>query len=240
MKNYFLIVDTETTQDNLVADFGAIVCDKKGDIVASCGVLVNGIYTDMESHPLFFTSDKDGIWSKQGQDARYSMYTNMLESGSRMLASVAAINRWLSRAMLQYSPILTAYNLPFDVDKCRNTGIDIDIFERQFCLWAGAYNAWAHTKKYRQHVLECHAFNTPTQFGNMTFKTNAEVMARFVLNNPNLPDEPHTALEDAIDYELPILKALLARKGTSVKKLLESQGSYNWRNCQVKDWFTAK
>ena len=31
--DYFLLVDTETTQDDLVADFGAIVVNKKGKIV---------------------------------------------------------------------------------------------------------------------------------------------------------------------------------------------------------------
>lgn len=240
MKNYFLIVDTETTQDNLVADFGAIVCDKKGNIVAQCGVLVNGIYNDTANHPLFFTSDPAGIWSKKGQDKRYNMYSNMLENGSRMLASVAAINKWLARVHDQFAPVLTAYNLPFDLNKCNNTGIDLALFNRQFCLWAGAYNTWAHTKNYRNMALQLHAFNAPTQYGNMTFKTNAETMARFVMNNANMPDEPHTALEDARDYELPILKALLAVKGNSVAKLLNPEaGSYNWRNCQVRDWFTV-
>ena len=31
-RDYFLIVDTETTQTDMVADFGAIICDRKGNI----------------------------------------------------------------------------------------------------------------------------------------------------------------------------------------------------------------
>ena len=238
-KNFFLIVDTETTQDQKVADFGAVVCDKKGNVVAQCGVLVSGIFDNPNEHPLFFDSSapSDALWSKKGADKRYATYTDMLNGGARMLASVASINRWLARVNAQYAPVLTAYNLSFDLGKCRNTDIDLDMFDRSFCLWYGAYSIFAHTAKYREMVLALHAFNAPTSKGNMTFKTNAETMARFVCGNPSMVDEPHTALEDAIDYELPILVACL--KKWSVKKLLTSSRPYVWRDCQVRDWFSA-
>ena len=45
-KQYFLIVDTETTQNNLVADFGAVIVDRKGKIITQCAVMVDGIFTD--------------------------------------------------------------------------------------------------------------------------------------------------------------------------------------------------
>jgi hypothetical protein len=237
-KNHFLIVDTETTQDQLVADFGAVVCDKKGNVVAQCGVLVDGIFGET-NHPLFFDSSapSDALWSRKGADARLSRYTDMLTQGSRMLASVAAINRWLARVNAQYKPVLTAYNLSFDAHKCENTGIDLAMYDRKFCLWYAAYSIFAHTPKYREMVLACHAFNNPTNHGNMTFKTNAETMARFVLGDSKLPDEPHTALEDAKDYELPILTACLSK--WSVKNLLTKTRPYVWKDCQVKDWFKA-
>lgn len=238
-KNYFLIVDTETTQDGKVADFGAVICDKKGNVVAQCAVLINGIYNNSD-HPLFFDSSApaDALWSRAGADRRYAIYDKMLAEGTRMLASVSAVNRWLEKSAATYSPYLTAYNLAFDLDKLRNTGIDTTMFDKKFCLWQAAYGQWAHTKAYRNFALLLHAFNAPTTFGNMTFKTNAETMARFVLGMPELEDEPHTALEDALDYELPILRELL--KKNSVKKMLDKCKPYNWRDCQVKDWFGAK
>lgn len=235
MKNYFMVVDTETTQDNLVADFGAIVCDKKGAIVASCAVLVQGIYNNRAEHPLFHSKDANPLWGIAGLPSRYANYDRMLDSGSRMLASPAAINAWVGKAISQYNPVLTAYNLPFDLGKCANTGIDLTVFQRSFCLWGAAYTAYAHTKAYRRMALALHAFNTPTEHGNMTFKTNAETMARFCTNMPFLEDEPHTAYEDAVFYELPILKKLLRSK--SVKWLLNETGAYNWRDCQVRDNF---
>lgn len=238
-KQFFLIADTETTQDNLVADFGAVICDRQGRIYGQCSVLIAGIFNDPKKHPLFFDSSQPStaLWSKAGADKRYAKYMKMLKEGSRMLASVTAVNRWLERVMGKYNPILTAYNLPFDASKCKNTGIDLTIFNERFCLWAAAYTKWAKTRNYKNFILQVHGFNTPTDLGNMTYQTNAEIMTRFITGNPDLPDEPHTALEDVIDYELPILTAYL--KNTSKAELLNIE-PYNWRDVQVKDHFQAK
>lgn len=238
-KQFALIIDTETTADNKVADFAAVVVDRKGHVITQCAVLTAGIFNDRENHPLFFDPSAaiDSIWAKNSLDRRYDQYRQMIDGGSRMIASPSAINRWLDKAKREYNPFLTAYNLPFDVDKCEKTGIDLTMFDRRFCLWAAAADLWAHTKKYRQFVLENHGFNNPTKFGNMSYKANAEIMARFVLGDPDLPDEPHTALEDIIDYELPIFKAIAKRR---TFKSLEPLRKPDWRMMQVKDHFIAK
>lgn len=233
-KNFFLVIDTETTINDHVADFGAIIVDRKGEIHHQCGVLV-AEYFGHEALFYLANEEPNKIWSKQGKDRRYTNYLDMINSGSRMLASVAAINRWLERAKGMYDPILTAYNLAFDLDKCRKTDIDMTLFSNNFCLWHAAAGKWGHTKQYRQFVLDNHEFNPPTTLKNMSYKTNAEIMARFVLGQPTLEDEPHTALEDAIFYELPILKKLVSK--TSVKQLLTYSTGYNWRNYQVKEHF---
>lgn len=233
-KDYYLVIDTETTIKDHVVDFGAIICDRKGNIFHQCSVLL-GEYFGNEA--LFYRNDlsDNDIWSKQGKDRRFDNYKTMLADGNRMLASVAAVNRWLERAFGQYNPLVTAYNLAFDIDKCQKTGIALTMFTQRFCLWHAAVVTYGHTKKYRQFVLDNHAFNTPTSLGNMSYKTNAEIMARFVLGQPELEDEPHTALEDVIGYELPILVKLLNKQGK--KKLLESVRGYNWRDYQVKDHY---
>ena len=43
-KDYYLIIDTETTINDKVADFGAVICDRKGNIADQCGVLVSGVF----------------------------------------------------------------------------------------------------------------------------------------------------------------------------------------------------
>jgi len=236
-KDYYLIVDTETTMGDRVADFGAVVCDRKGNIVTQCAIMVNGVF-GME--PLFYISnDPDSsLWSKQGKDRRFDRYNEMLQSGERMLASITAVNNWLERVKREYNPILTAYNLPFDMDKCEKTEINLNIFEKSFCLWRAAFNKWAGTKKYKNFVLSIHAFNAPTALGNMSYKTNAEVMTRFITNQPELQDEPHTAIEDVIGYELPILVQLV--KTMKKKDFLNPELNFDWRKVQVKDHFTSK
>lgn len=233
-KDYFLIIDTETTIDQMVADFGAVVCDRKGKIYTQCAVLVNGIYTDMQNHPLFYVEDSDPVWSKASLETRYNRYNEMVKNGSRMIASVNAINLWLAKAIGKYDPILTAYNLAFDTHKCGETGIDLTGFSQRFCLWYASAQKWAHTRNYRQFILDNHYFNKPTKLGNMSYQTNAEVMARFVTGQPDLEDEPHTALEDVIDYELPILTRLVK---TTKKDDYINPIEYDWNKMQVKDWF---
>lgn len=238
-KDYFLTIDTETTQDELVADFAAVITDKKGKIYAQCAVLVNGVFTEMEQHPLFHIyGDAGDLWSKKGLPKRYDRYNKMVAGGSRMICSVAAINVWLAKAKAQYNPYLTAYNLAFDLGKCQNTGIDLtDFADRQFCLWHAAVAKWGYTKAYKNFILATASFNNPTKLKNMSYKTNAEVMTRFVTNQPMLEDEPHTALEDVLYYELPILNALV--KNTR-KKVWLNPPSFNWRKVQVAEHFTAK
>ena len=42
MKHFYLIVDTETTKKQTVADFGAVLVTRKGEIVEQFGALVLG------------------------------------------------------------------------------------------------------------------------------------------------------------------------------------------------------
>lgn len=228
-KQYFIIVDTETTMENTVADFGAIICDREGKIYNQCAVMVKDHYGKFE---LFHDKAANDIWGYQGLERRKTGYVNMLNSGARMLASVNGINRWIQQAVGKYNPELTAYNLAFDLDKCQNTGIDLSGFNSKFCLWQAAVGNICETKLYRQFVLDNHGFNNATKFGNMTLKTNAEMVAGFI--SGEFKTEPHTALEDARDFELPILQTILKKK-----KWREKVTPYNWRAFQVKDHFKA-
>jgi len=229
-KQYFAILDTETTMENTVADFAIIICDREGVIYNTCAVLVNGHYGTFE---LFHDKMANDIWGYGGLEKRKNNYIKMLDSGTRMLASVSAINKWIQQAIGKYNPSLTAYNLAFDTDKCAKTGIDITGFSNNFCLWQAAVGNICNTKKYRQYVLDTHGFNKPTEFGNMTLKTNAEIVCGFIKGETI--DEPHTALEDARDFELPILCEILKKN-----KWREKVTPYNWRAFQVKDHFVAK
>lgn len=232
-KDYFLIVDTETTNDDRVADFGAVVCDRKGNIYAECAVMVHGIFNEVD---LFWNGDA-GHFGKTTLEARTKKYLDMLESGSRMYASIHAINRWLENVNGKYNPILTAYNLEFDLSKCNNTNIDLSIFNQRFCLMAACQERYSETKKYKTFVLENGYLGSRTKTGKMVYKTNADVMTKFITSNPDLDDEPHTAIEDVKFYELPLLTAVV--KNNSRKKWMNAVKK-NWTSHIVKNHFIAK
>jgi hypothetical protein len=228
-KLYYIIIDTETTACDHVADFGAIVVDKQGVIHAECSVLVAEFFNN---EPLFADKNASGIWGLAGRTQRQQAYDSMVQNGTRQIASVAAVNRWIAKVIAKYNPELTAYNIAFDKDKMIKSGIIIDGFKSSFCLWHLACGIFAKTKAYRQFVLDNHLFGNRTQYGNLTYKTNAEVMCAFIKGNNELIDEPHTAYEDAQAFELPILLACLKKSKWRTKSK-----PYNWKDYQIKDNF---
>lgn len=229
-KQFFAIVDTETTIRDTVADFACVIVDRVGKIHAQCAVLIKDQFDACE---LFYLPNQKGDWSLEYAKEKRIKYNAMLESGSRMMASSNAINAWIQKAIGKYDPILTAYNLAFDADKCQKTQIDLSQFSDRFCLWQASLGNICNSKKYRQFAVENHCFNQVTDYGNMTFKTNAETVCGFVMGE--FKTEPHTALEDARDFELPILQRIVKRKGYR-----DNIVPYNWREFQVKDNFVAK
>ena len=212
MRHYYLIVDTETTQRGTVADFGAVIVTKQGEIVEQFGAMVLGHFGKL---PLFSdpNADADAFLSQQSAQRRAKNYDEMLESGERSISSPALINQWLSAINARYNPVLTAYNLAFDFGKCRNTRINLGIFNSRFCLMKTAKRKIGVLADYQQFCYDNNLLTAKLRKPSMT----ADAMAKFICND--LPDEPHTALEDARDYEAIILAYLLTTQ--TRKNLLE-------------------
>ena len=213
MRHYYLIVDTETTKKQTVADFGAVLITKQGEIVERFGAMVLGHFGKM---PLFAdpTAPDSALWSEQSAKRREKDYYSMLDTGERSIASPALINQWLVRVNAQYAPVLTAYNLAFDLGKCRNTRINLGIFAQSFCLMKAA-------KRQIGTLAEYHDFCHDNRFLTLALRKpsmTADTMAKFILG-ASLEDEPHTSLEDAQFYEAPILTKIL--ESVTRKQLME-------------------
>ena len=216
MKHYYLIVDTETTAQNTVADFGAVIVDRQGVIHEQFGVLIDGHFGTL---PLFsdHRAPAEAFFSTQMLHRRRKHYDQLLANGQRSLCSASLVNLWLARVLGQYDPVLTAYNLSFDFGKCANTDIDLGIFSQRFCLMKAAKRVIGIRADYVQFCND-RGLITPTGKPRMT----ADAMAKF-LDDTNydgsLEDEPHTSLEDAQFYEAPILTKIL--ESVTRKQLLE-------------------
>ena len=213
MRHYYLIVDTETTQRGTVADFGAVLITKQGEVVERFGAMVLNHFGSL---PLFSdpTAPDSALWSEQSAKRREKDYYSMLDSGERSISSVGLINQWLAGINSRYSPVLTAYNLTFDLGKCRNTRIDLGIFKQSFCLMKAAKRQIGTLAEYHEF---CHTHGFLTAKLRKPSMT-ADTMAKFILG-VSLEDEPHTALEDAQFYEAPILTKIL--ESVTRKQLME-------------------
>ena len=229
-KQYYAIIDTETTIADTVADCAIIICDRQGNIYNQMAVIIKD---EFENNELFYDKSAVGLWSIEYAKFKREQYIKMLNAGTRTMASVNAVNSWIAKAIGKYNPILTAYNLPFDNAKCINTQIDLTGFTNRFDLWGAAVGNICNTKKYRQFVLENHLFTNRTELGNKSIKTSAETVTGY-LNNI-MTDEPHTALEDIIGYELPVLQYILKKRGWR-----DNIKPYNWREFQVNQHYIVK
>jgi hypothetical protein len=228
-KQYFLVTDTETTVQGKVADFAAVLVDRQGREFARLAVMVEGQYG---KHELFHdVRSSEEIWTLKGLKKRHNIYKTMLNEGTRAMASVSYINNWLTQIQQQYKNVIfCAYYANFDLRVMRDTGIRTEGFADVFCLWAGSANHVIGNKKYITHCLE-RKWLTP----KLNLRTNAEAMAEFALGR-ELDPEPHTALEDVLFYEIPVLLWLV--KHRSYKKY--SQKSFNWRDWQLKNLVIPK
>jgi hypothetical protein len=227
-KQHFLIVDTETTIRDTVADFAGVICDRHGIVSHQIAVLVSGHFG---RYKLFYdVKSEHEIWTLKGLKRRTENYKDMLNDGRRMKATPNAINKWLAQAKLTFPDLIfCAYNSKFDIGKMANTGIDTE-FKNYFCIMRAFQNTVKGDKKYIQHCLDRKWLTA-----KLNFRTNAEAAAEFVSGGELMP-EPHTALEDIMDYELPIFKWLLKKK--SWKKY--SQLGYSWRDWQLNQLVTPK
>ena len=213
MRHYYLIVDTETTQRGTVADFGAVLITKQGEIVERFGAMVLNHFGSL---PLFSdpTAPDSALWSEQSAKRREKDYYSMLDTGERSISSVGLINQWLTGINARYAPVLTAYNIAFDLGKCRNTRIDLGIFAQSFCLMKAAKRQIGTLAEYHDFCNANGLLTAKLRNPSMT----ADTMAKFIFGT-SLEDEPHTALEDAQFYEAPILTKIL--ESVTRKKLLE-------------------
>ena len=201
MKHYYLIVDVETSASNQVLDFGAVIVDRNGKLFDQLGVLVKE------------NINQDFHWALGSPFEIKKKYKALLDADFRSIQSVNQINLWLKKIKENYDPVLTAYNIGFDMSKCRATGIYLDLFDQRFCLWGASKATICKTPEYIAFVEDNMFF---TKGGQIS--TKADYVARFL--DEDLPPEPHTALEDARDYESVILYAIIHSPETR-KAILE-------------------
>lgn len=200
----FLIIDTKVAADGAIVDFGAMVCDRQGNITGDFAVLV-------ANEPKGRQSTNYDVDAKLGTKLELldvhqrQDYERMLGDGSRRLASIAEINHWLTRIYATFNyPILAAYNLSYELDKLKKMGIDVSEFVERICIRDAADTFFAESKKFK-------TFTNDNLLGTHPPVSNLHTMASFA-SGKILPPESNKAIEDLMTYALPTLTAIVNQR----------------------------
>ena len=83
-KQFFAIIDTETTINDTVADFACIIVDRQGNIHNQCAVMVKGHYDSMElfhdktANDIYYEYCKDHFRGEPSDVVPYSFCCGMI------------------------------------------------------------------------------------------------------------------------------------------------------------------
>jgi hypothetical protein len=206
-KTFFAILATEVTIENTVADLGIVICDREGRLHNQCAILVAGHYDSLE---LFCDENLCGTLRTECLEARRIKYEEMIDLGVRIVTSVSAINKWINQAIIKYDPILTAYGMDINSARCWNTGIDISGFSEKFCFRDAIIGNVQNTEKYIKFAVENDLEYKSREHFAMNSGDAIENVYWFLSGRRKFIY--HTALEDARDFQIPILSAILEKR----------------------------
>lgn len=193
-KKYFLVLDTETTNndfnssfnDGLVYDIGYIIIDKKGKIYAKKSFAVKEIFTDNSLMKTAYYINK------------LPLYYDKLQQKTMEIETIWNIRKELKNLMELFNiKEVYAYNASFDTTTLNNT---VRLLSGSGCRWFFPYG----TQVCDIWHIACQVLGTQKTFqweqvknakGN--FITNAERMYQYISSNEFFEEE-HTGLADAL------------------------------------------
>jgi hypothetical protein len=221
----FLIIDTETTNKERVFDIGIVLCDgNTGKIIESKGFLIQEVIDAMcfdlelvrasvregnQLETLYFDQKTADFWGLDTMPKRWEQYCTL----ERDLITINELNDML-KAYHDQGVTFTAYNDRFDKEKLANTGI-ITNYALWIDLWGMVTNTLKenkYRKKYVNFALQQIDGVKVGRYKVLSVTTSCDLVCKHLFNTK---EEPHTALEDARDYEARLLQWLLTRNCNS-------------------------
>ena len=217
-KTRFLVIDIETTKPKQgektgsIFDIGFAIFSRKDGIIGEQGYILK--------------ENKDLIPYYADRLKRYDEY---LATGEYLIKPFVQIMDIIDRLCKKYNvEYVTAYNLQFDkdtyIDKlCERYGIQSPLKNlKTFCIWQGACETLGQRKSFKDFV-DSNKFLKPNTNNRMS---GAEIMYRYMINEPDFEEE-HTGLAD-IRIEIELLDRILRQK----KKMSKTYGNGAWRLVQ--------
>lgn len=192
MRNIVMIIDTETAnfvEQPLPYDIGYQIIDAQtGEVLRERSFVVAEIFLDKDLMNSAYYANK------------VSNYWQDIKAGKRQIKRMLNIRKILWADMKEFDCYdVGAYNMGFDRKATNNntryiTASFLRWFfpykTRYFCIWNMACSSILQTAAY---INFCKRHNFISPAGNI--QTSAEVVYRFITNNPDY-EEQHTGLED--------------------------------------------
>lgn len=217
-KDFYMIIDTETTAHRFVYDIGAVITDRKGTIHETFSAVVAEVFFGMQT--AYYKEKKPLYYTKIGK-----LQTKVLSFFDIQEKLIQLMNKYNVKA-------ICAYNAKFDIDVLNNTmryltGYQTQYFFPQdtliYCIWGMACETLCRQKAYIKYSIE-NGFITSA--GNM--KTDAESVYRYIIQDKTFNEE-HMALEDTY-----IETAILAKCFSKHKLMSRKIIAHPWKIPQGK------
>lgn len=192
-KHQFLVVDIETTKDELERDIpydvGVAVCDRNGEISYQGSFIVQEV---------FFRQD---LMLKAYYSNKIQQYHQKLADGNSQMIPFNSLRNLLLNIKDVYAcKAFCAYNAAFDNRGLNNLMKFMDIDETFFPMdfpiydiWAMACQTFMKRRKYLKFCIENQLYRLET--GNI--KTSAETAYAYIIGDPTFEEE-HTGLADVL------------------------------------------
>lgn len=198
------VIDTETTKNGYVYDFGAAIMDiGTGEVIDSMNVIIEETFNDVSAMATSYYACK------------IPAYIEAINAGKLEVLPFSECFKRFSSLLESYNVrSIWAYNMAFDFKALNRTiaelsnGFVISFFPdsaKCYDLMSSAINTIGNTRRYQKWAI-AHDYVTPTGRARAT----AETMFRFISDDASFVEE-HTALSDAM-IEADILAHLVAKK----------------------------
>lgn len=182
-KNIYCTLDTETvggaTNPTGMYNVGCVIHDKKGNIFATCSLLVMEHYDEI----------RNDNYAKKN----FHLYEERLQKGEMSAVTTENEAVEIIRNLCHFYGVkyVQAYNSSFDFIKtaCRDLLNDFEFID----IYLMALQTVTHLKKYRKFCLD----NEMITKSGKSCATSAESVYAFITNNADYEEE-HTALSDAL------------------------------------------
>ena len=194
MKNYYIVLDTETANgldDPLTYDIGFAVIDKKGKVYEKHSYIIKDIFVYMPE-----------LMKTAYYANKISIYIADLDAGARELKTFFEVRRIINEIIKKYNiKALMAHNARFDI-KALNTTIRYltKSIYRYFLpygvtVWDTLAMARTTIGKQKTYINWCKKNNYLTKNGQV--RLTAEILHRYLTLDNNFK-ESHTGLEDVL------------------------------------------